>query len=200
MKRIVILISVLSIILIANSAFAVVGIGARGGMNMFADDPPGNGPMFGAHLKLDFPLTPISVELSGELFQKTYDEEFAYGGETVEYETKFRNISANATLKYYMKLMPLSPIKPYIGAGAGLHVMSYEVEYEGETIIIPEDAQAGMEPEDVSKLGIHGVLGMDIKLPVMPFALFVEGKYTSVFTEEESTNFTSLYGGINFGF
>lgn len=200
MKKIIILISVLSILLIANSAFAVVGIGARGGMNMFADDPPGDGPMFGAQLKLDFPLTPISVELSGELFQKTYDKEFSYGGETVEYETKFRNISANATLKYHVKLMPLSPIKPYVGAGAGLHVMSYEVEYEGETIIIPGDVEASMEPEDVSKLGIHGVVGTDINLPVLPFAFFIEGKYTTIFTEEESTNFTSLYGGVNFGF
>jgi len=190
MRKYLIFLSVLTIVFFANSAFAVIGIGARAGMNMFEDDPPGDGIMFGGQLRLDIPMTPFSAEIATEYFSTTEDKEIEGVG---EYEAKFHDIAILATAKYKTNLLPLSPIKPYAGVGIGMHIFAWEFTYEGESVFMPED-------QDESKFGWHGVVGADIEFPMMPVKLFVETKYTSIQTEGDPTNYTSVYGGVNFGF
>lgn len=204
MKKSIILISFFICLMITNTALAVIGVGLRGGMNKFVDDPPGDNPMVGAQVKVDLPMTSFTAEVSTEYFKKEYEEEFYYPelDEPLVSETTFNHLCLNGTMKYNLNLLPMSPVTPYMGVGGGLHLLFYEFNYNGETVYLPDNIEVENE-EDLAKFGFHLLAGTNISIPAVPFDVFVEGKYNAIFMEDDenrSKKYTSVYGGINVGF
>jgi opacity protein-like surface antigen len=199
MKKVLVLLGLL--VLFASPVYAItgVGIGVRGGLVQNYDNPGIDEspigldlkemPMLGGHVVIGFiPL--LEVEGSAEMAWKK--KEFTYG--TIKAEFTVRDFSLNVTAKYKFNLVPA--VKPYIGAGLGWHWLGYSVSGDGMAVTTPLDE---------NRLGYHGVAGISLRIPALPFELFGEYRYTHIMTKQgeldtEGTNFSTILGGITFGF
>jgi opacity protein-like surface antigen len=204
MKKTVILLGVL--MLCASPVYAIsgVGVGVRGGFVQNYDNPGLDEsslpvdlkemPMLGAHVVFGF-IPIIDLEGSAEMAWKKKEFLFESGVDTIEADFTVRDFSLNVTAKYKIDLMPV--IKPYIGAGLGWHWLTYSTSLdEGPSFSLPVDE---------NRLGYHGVGGVSLKFPAVPFELFAEYRYTHIMTKQEEldtkgTNYSTVLGGITFGF
>jgi len=200
MKQVLILLGVL--VFFASPVYAIsgVGVGVRGGFIQNYDNPGldesplgldlSEMPMLGAHVVFGF-IPMLDLEGSAEMAWKK--KEFMY--ETIEADFTVRDFSLNVTAKYKFNLVPA--IKPYIGAGLGWHWLFYSTSLDSEPALV--------YPVDENRLGYHGVAGISFKFPALPFEFFGEYRYTRILTEQEEldtkgTDFTTILGGITFGF
>jgi len=194
MKRITVLGTILLFALV-NSSFAITGLGfgIRGGIvagleNDRLDDfikgidsssaLSKNMTMIGGHLKIGT-LPIIDFELALEYAWKKKEI-------TPEVDFTISDLGVIGSAKYHLGL-PV--IKPYVGAGLGLHRMVYSVK--------GYDVQAAI-PERENKLGYHGLVGVRISPPMSPVEFFVEGRYTYITTENKSTKYSAIYAGGTF--
>jgi opacity protein-like surface antigen len=104
----------------------------------------------------------------------------------------FRALEFGADVKYMFDTGPESPVAPFLVAGVGaanVKVTDVTITEDGETITVP----LGDFSETKIALGIGG--GLDYMFS--PTAgLWVEGRYTIVTTEGESTGYLPLRAGI----
>jgi hypothetical protein len=147
--------------------------------------------MVGGHLKIGT-LPVIDLELSGEYAWKDYDYtiEAIPGAGDQQAEVTYHHFSLNGSAKYNFSL-PASPIKPYVGAGLGMHFIGSSVKLPHIPYDIPLE-----EDYSESKTGLHGLAGLNLSFPLFPLEIFAEGRYSTIFTEDESTKATSIYGGL----
>jgi len=189
-----ILISLLVCSLGTAEALTGLGFGVRAGTTKLEDPNTGDSgdamTMFGGHLKIGT-LPIIDLEASAEYAQKKYDFAIPQVDDFTG-EVTFRIVSLRASAKYSIS-PPLSPIKPYVGAGLGMHLMTSTIDLPGTDYVIPLD-----EDYSESKTGAHALGGVLLSFPVLPFEIFAEGRYGVIFTEDESVKATSLYAGLNF--
>jgi len=209
MKKVTIILSALLALIFCHQAFAVtgLGLGARVGLIQNYDNPVTKKmfpefslkqmPMLGVHLKIGT-LPIIDLEVSAEYsWRKKKDILYKYNPEGLPNFTPFkadftiRDLSLNATGKYNFSF---PGIKPYIGAGVGIHRILYEISVDTISVILPENE---------NKIGFHGVAGLSLKLPVFPFEFFAEGRYTFINTKQpkfdtKQTHYTTLMVGITF--
>ena len=87
----------------------------------------------------------------------------------------------------------MSPIKPYVGAGLGMHFMTSTIDVPGTQYTIPLN-----EDYAETRTGAHALSGLLVSLPLFPFEFFAEGRYGVIFAEGGSTKSTSLYAGVTF--
>lgn len=201
MKAIQGCIGILVVILLVSGgtshALTGLGLGLRAG-SVSMDDPNTEESvdgmtMVGGHLKIGT-LPIIDLELSGEYAWKDYEytEDLPVVGEQ-RAEVTYHHFSLNGSAKYNFSL-PASPIKPYVGAGLGMHFIGSTVEVPGVGTV-PLDT--GFEEEFTeSKTGLHGLAGLNLSFPLFPLEIFAEGRYSTIFTKDESTKATSIYGGL----
>lgn len=191
------LVALIAILLAGNGAahaLTGLGFGVRAGI-MSLDDPNTeedlNGmTMFGAHLKIGT-LPIVDLEASVEYAQKKYDLDIPIDGvPDLSGEVTFRHVSLKGSAKYNFS-PPVSPIKPYVGAGLGMHFLSSTIDIPGTQYVIPLD-----EDYSESKTGMHALGGILLSLPLFPVEFFAEGRYGIIFTGDESTKASSLYGGL----
>jgi hypothetical protein len=180
----------------AAEAVTGLGLGVRAGTTKLEDPNTGESfdtmTMFGGHLKIGT-LPIIDLEASAEYAQKKYDFDIPIPqAEDLGAEVTFRLVSLRASAKYSFS-PPLSPIKPYVGAGLGMHLMTSTIDVPGTEYVIPLE-----EDYSESKTGAHALGGVLLSFPVLPFEVFAEGRYGVIFTEDESVKATSLYAGLNF--
>ncbi len=105
--------------------------------------------------------------------------------------TPYVSLLTDVSLRYpLLKLPPMSPIKPlkiYVGAGA-THVMATRVIDKkdikeafgnaGGSYSNPDKAKGVIEDELFqSTFGGHVLVGAQFKVPVLPIALFIDGKW-----------------------
>ena len=209
MKKVAVIVSALLVIFFCHQAFAItgLGLGIRGGLvsnydnpvtkKMFPDWSLKEMPLLGAHLKIGM-LPVIDLEISAEYSwkkKKNIVYEFKPEGylDCIRQVVDFtiRDLSLNATGKYHLSF---PKIRPYIGVGAGIHRILYEISVDTMRVILPENE---------NKLGFHGVAGLSLKLPVLPFELFAEGRYTFINTKQKKfdtkqTHYTILMAGVTF--
>jgi len=176
-------------------ALTGLGFGIRAGTTKLEDPNTGESfdtmTMFGGHLKIGT-LPIIDLEASAEYAQKKYDIGISIPqADDLNGEVTFRIVSLRASAKYSIS-PPLSPIKPYIGAGLGMHLMSSTIDLPGTQYTIPLN-----EDYSESKTGAHALGGVLLSFPVLPFEIFAEGRYGVIFAEGESVKATSLYAGLN---
>ena len=177
-------------------ALTGLGFGVRAGTTKLEDPNTGESfdtmTMFGGHLKIGT-LPIIDLEASAEYAQKKYDITIPIPQvEDLGGEVTFRIVSLRASAKYSIS-PPLSPIKPYVGAGLGMHLMTSTIDLPGTQYTIPLN-----EDYSESKTGAHALGGVLLSFPVLPFEVFAEGRYGVIFAEGESVKATSLYAGLNF--
>lgn len=205
MKRLIGLTSVLIFLLFSSShALTGLGIGVRVGTIQNYDNPGLDAfssflsldkmPVLGVHLKIGtLPL--VDFELSAEYAWKKKNILVPMGIYNLKGDFTVSDFSLNATGKYHLSV----PVfKPYVGAGAGFHRLIYKLDIEGmvEPIILPENE---------SRLGLHAVAGVALKAALLPFEVFIEGRYTHIKTRQDrldtsSTNYSSIMAGATLNF
>jgi opacity protein-like surface antigen len=153
--------------------------GAHGGYASYSCAGTSNGGMdFGVNANVSAGFL-VSFQVFADYF--TYSETF----EGTENEYKFTDIPIGVHMLYGVSL-PGSPIKPYVGAGPSIHLMSGESTVSGSTT----------ETSD-TKFGIGGVAGAEFNM-TPKIGLFFELRDHIVFTDVENTNALYVLGGVNF--
>lgn len=200
MKRtMVCVVALVNILLLSNgTSHAVTGLGIGLRIGRAKVDDPNTGEsmdgvtMFGAQLKIGT-LPIIDLEASAEYARKKYSYSYSVAGQDlIEADVTYHHVSLNGSAKYNLSVA-ISPIKPYLGAGLGMHFMSSSVNLPGVAYEIPLDTDYSE-----SKTGAHVLGGLLLSFPLFPLELFAEGRYSVIFTEDESSKETSLYGGFTF--
>lgn len=176
-------------------AFAItgLGIGVRGGLiqnyrNANLNSLPTEKdfvtemPMAGIHLKIGT-LRIIHLESSLEYGWKKKEVILE---DKMKADFTINDLSLNATAKYFFSF-PV--IRPYAGAGAGLHRLVYKISLGSYSVYLPENQ---------NRLGFHGVGGLSLEFPVFPFELFAEGKYTIIGTKNKTTRYTTILAGLTY--
>lgn len=183
-------------VLFGNQAWGLTGLGfgVRGGMILDYKNDNLNliptqdqdwlkeMPVVGVHLKIGT-LRVVHFEASVEYAWK--ETEIVLENLT-RTEFSVNDLSLNATAKYVYSIPVL---KPYLGAGAGIHRLVYGISNKDYDIFIPEDQ---------NKMGFHVVGGILLSFPASPIELFAEARHTSIQTEGESTRYTTILGGLTF--
>jgi opacity protein-like surface antigen len=196
MRKGIVLASLILFLVAGSEAGAITGLGfgVRGGViqgyqnDKLNDIPTGkedwleNMPMVGVHLKIGT-FRIIHLEASLEYAWKKQDIDLIGLGKT---EFSINDLSLNGTAKYMFSLVA---IKPYVGAGVGIHKLAYGISLDDQSVPIPEDE---------NKLGYHVVGGVLISLPASPLELMAEARYTSVQTKGASTKYATFLAGITF--
>jgi hypothetical protein len=178
---------------IQTFAITGLGIGVRGGLiqnykNSNLNSLPTQKDfvkgmtMAGVHLKIGT-LRIIHLEASVEYAWKK--KEIILEDE-IKADFTINDLSLNATAKYIFSF-PI--IKPYVGGGAGLHRWVYKVSKGSYSMYLPENQ---------NRLGFHGVGGLLLKFPAIPFELFGEGRYTVIQTKDKATRYTTILAGLTF--
>jgi hypothetical protein len=178
---------------IQTFAITGLGIGIRGGLiqnykNSNLDSLPTpkdflkNMSLVGVHLEIGT-LRIIHLEASMEYAWKKKEILLE---DKIKADFTINDFSLNATAKYIFSF-PI--IKPYAGAGAGLHRLVYKVSKGNYSVYLPENQ---------NRLGFHGVAGLLLKFPAVPFELFGEGRYTIIQTKEKATIYTTILAGLTF--
>lgn len=181
------------------SGITGLGFGLRGGVIPSLDDPNtgesiDNLPFIGAHLKIGT-LPIIDFEADVSYAKKSYKPtiKVIVGGITVEkkVETDYHDLSLNASAKYGLPLS-LVVVKPYIGAGIGVHLLGSTLD-----ILEGQDIRDGEIKADFSstKNSFHLLAGLKFHIPMIPFDIFAEGRYTVIQTDPK-TKYNSIYAGL----
>ena len=102
---------------------------------------------------------------------------------------KFHDFALGVSLK---KKFGSALVKPYVGAGAALHALAYEIDTDlaGPFVI----------PDNQSKMGYHILGGVELNIPLFPFVPYGEGRYNFISTEGKSTNYLQLEAGLSLAF
>jgi opacity protein-like surface antigen len=201
--------AVLTILMVGGgSAHAVTGIslGVRGGTASLNDERKDlfgseidlvesleldGMTLLGVHVNIGT-LPIIDLTVSAEYAWKSCDSKYSIPGEDEGIgEVTYHHFSLNGSVKYKI-LKTVLPVKPYVGAGLGLH-------YLNSSIDLPEiNATIPLSDYSSSRTGAHALGGVLVSFPILPFEIFAEGRYGVIFTEDESVENVSLYGGLNF--
>jgi hypothetical protein len=173
-----------------------LGIGARAGVIANYDNPElsfeeaksidvDQLSMIGGHARISS-LPVFTYEVVAEY--SWHSEEFPVAGTDIS--VKVRDFMLGANLKYVFKIPGFAP---YVGGGVATHQMTYEFDpslgsvLNGANVIIPDDGP---------RFGIHGLAGLKLGLPASPLEFFVEGRIGRISGEDESANYSAVYGGV----
>ena len=195
MKKTLVLLAILTLTL-WTASYALIGIGVRTGLGSYGtsdkDSIKGtseSGLLFGAHV--DFTALPvIGLEVSATYWPKSK----TVTGVVYNTKTTYSVISLEGTGKYKFSI-PGSPLTPYIGAGPGLYLSKTKTEW---TPPRPTPFPTS-EEYSATKLGIHGAVGANLKLPTMPISFGVQGKYALIFSDPGS-HMLSIVGLMTYNF
>ena len=196
MRRVFFLLAICFLLVSASESEAItgLGIGVRGGVlqNYHNDnldliptvesDWLKEMPMVGVHLRLGT-LRIVHLEASLEYAWKKKDINLGQAGRA---EFSINDLSVNGTAKYRFSLLAL---KPYVGAGAGIHRLAYGISNDDYSVYIPEDQ---------NRLGLHAVGGFLVSAPAFPLELMAEVRYTSVQTTGNSTRYSTILVGLTY--
>jgi hypothetical protein len=198
MNRLTFLITLFLILSASTQSYGIVGLGAgvRGGVVSNYDNPElafeeaksidiDQLTMVGGHFRISS-LPVFTYEVFIE--HSWHSEDFKVLGTSVS--TKVRDFAIGANIKYAFKV-PV--ITPYVGGGIASHQMTYEFDpslgsiLNGVNVVVPEDGP---------QLGIHGLGGVAFSVPASPLEFFLEGRIGRISGDEESANYSSIYGGV----
>lgn len=196
MKKGCFLLWIFFFLLLGSEAWSItgLGIGIKGGMiqnykNDNLDSIPTLGqdwlekmPVVGVHLKIGT-LRIIHLEASVEYAWK---EKEIVLGDLAKVNFSIHDLSLNATAKY---MFSFPVLKPYLGAGVGIHRLAYGISNDDCSVVLPDDK---------SRVGFHGVGGFVLSFPAFPLELLAEVRYTSIQTKNEPTRYTTILAGVTF--
>jgi opacity protein-like surface antigen len=204
MKRILLLAAFLTIISSSLYAGGPISFGLQAtGATLNVPEPLkavyGFGYGGGAHLDINLPVL-FSIRIAADYTTYSPDREKfktvlaaqSLGRVASGFETdggRFNIFSASANGK--LSLLPTPIISPYITAGAGIASVSNSdltIRYQGTDLgTVASDSQ--------TKAAINFGAGIDLTIVV---TLYLEAKYTIIFTNGESSSFVPVSLGITF--
>ncbi len=123
---------------------------------------------------------PVGIQVDGMFHRFGMDDDFTLGADV---NTQVIQGTANAV--YRFTVSEETKIRPYLIGGVGY----YNFKLTGD------DVPDGLDSE--SDIGINAGAGFDFAAGAV--ALFVEGRFHNVFTEDESTRFIPITVGIRLG-
>ncbi len=196
MRKILLLFSFFIFFLFCSSVWGItgLGIGTRGGMiqnytyhkldSLLTQNKDWlkEMPMVGVHLKIG---TLRIIQLEGSL-EYAWKKKQIVVDQDVKTDFSINDLSFNATAKY---MFSFPVIKPYLGAGVGIHRLAYGISNHNLTVPIPQDQ---------SQMGWHGVGGLLLSPPAVPLEFFVEARYTNIPTKDKATHYTTLLAGVTY--
>jgi len=196
MKRVFFILWLFVLLFFCSEAWSItgLGIGIRGGVIQNYENDNLNliptqdqdwlkeMPVVGVHLKIGT-LRIIHLEASLEYAWK--EKEIVLGNST-RADFSINDLSLNGTAKY---MFSFPVLKPYIGAGVGIHKLVYEISNEVYSVYIPDDQ---------NRVGFHGVGGLLLSFPAFPLDIQAEVRYTSIQTKNEPTRYTTFLAGLTF--
>ena len=138
------------------------------------------GDMFdiGAHLNIG---TLRVIEIDVELDYAWKKQEIISG-----VDLTFSDFSVTGSVR---KSIKLGILKPYAGAGIGLHTVAYSLDFGGQTVGV-------VLPGNESKTGYLLKAGLELDIPVFPLTPYGEWRYNAIQTTGKSTKYTSIIFGI----
>jgi len=151
----------------------------------------------GAHL--DINLLVLSVRVTGDYISFPIDEGkfkaiLAAGGlNASDFQFDGGRIGILSFAVNGKMGLPVPVFSPYITAGAGLasiSVSDLSIRYQGQPVV----SATGQKAE--TKFSINAGVGADLDIIVA--TLFIEAKYTVIFTEGESSSYVPVTLGITF--
>ena len=179
-----------ALLLVTAPAWALLGsgFGVRGGLvsnYQIGGTPPGvpipkKLTMIGLHSAFSrIPALVVEGSLEYNWKQESYTDPI-YGN----YRLRLNDFSANAFAKVRF---PMAAVKPYLGAGLGLHKLVYSVSNASGTVPIPDD---------LTRPAYHALAGLAFTPPLMPFEFFGEYRWTWVNSPDKKTKFPTLLAGV----
>lgn len=176
----------------ANAGLSGLGIGIHGGIVSGYDNPVLEDSLVQQYTSIDFSgnMTNIGMHVDiGTLRIIEFDGSLDYAWKKQEVvqgiDLTFSDISVSASVK---KSFPLAIVKPYAGAGLGIHALAYSIEANGQPVAVL--------PDNETKIGYHVKAGVALNIPVFPLTPFAEWKYNIIQTTDESTKYNSINVGI----
>jgi opacity protein-like surface antigen len=115
------------------------------------------------------------------------DGNFSRFSDDTDLDINFQMIYGTANALYKFQTAETTRFKPYLIGGIGV----YNLDVKGD------DVPTGVDSE--TKFGINAGAGFDIGIGGGSAALFLEGRFHNVFTEDESTQFIPFTVGVRFG-
>ena len=204
MKRLLMLIAFVTIAYPATSwAIAGVGFGASVGFASYSGDilpssgDVGEGMQYGAVLAItSFPM--IDLELHANYFAKDFSYTYNVAGVPVTSNFEFRDISVKAMLMKNLIPVPLSPVKLYVGAGVGYHVMNTELAKASlGNPALADDPFALVA--NAGKMSLQGMLGVKLAPPVAPLAVYGQYRFGRILVDD-ALNTSEFEAGLMFKF
>ena len=147
----------------------------------------------GVHVALGF-LPLIKLQIGAEAIlggTATYD--YDVPGVAAK-EDDFKSLGLFADVRYPISLIPLFPVKPVVGGGMNMSVMTY---------LDKEAFLAGEVTDDVESLmqtGYHLMFGLLIKPPFLPFTITAEYRMQTVKLTDDTVKSNGILLGLTFGF
>jgi len=204
MKRMLILIVSLAIAYpAASQAAAGVGFGASVGFASYSGDIlPSSGDLgeavqYGAVLEITaFPV--IDLELHANYFSKSFSYTYDIGGVPVNTDFDFRDVSVKAIAKKNIFPVPMSPLKIYIGAGLGYHMMNTEVALNalGDPALADDPFEL---LSNAGKTSVEGMFGLNLAPPVAPLAVYGQYRFGRILTDN-AVRTSEIEAGLMFKF
>ncbi len=178
------------VVLLPVVASAQTGLGVRAGSIAVSGDHVEMDPTtaFGAHLAIGF-IPILKVQVGAEYLKGTA----TYSYDVLDVEEDYQAISLFADVRYPISVLPLFPIKPVVGGGLNLNLMSYldEATYSGGV---------STDPADFTHTGYHLMFGLLFDPPVLPFAITAEYRIQSIALEDDTVTNKGVVVGLTFGF
>ncbi len=177
----------------AQAGLSGLGFGVHGGLVSGYDNPVLQDSLFSSFsgFELSDKMTNIGAHAKIGTFRIIeFDAALDYAWKKQEVipdvNLTFSDFSASGSVR---KSIALAVIKPYIGAGLGLHWMAYSLDLGGQVIGV-------VMPENESKFGYHFKVGVDFDFPLFPLTPYAEWKYNTIQTTGKSTKYSSINVGI----
>jgi hypothetical protein len=178
------------VLLLPAVAGAQTGLGVRAGSISVSGDYIEMDPTtaFGAHLAIGF-IPILKVQVGAEYLKGTA----TYSYSVLDVESDYQAISLFADVRYPISVLPLFPIKPVVGGGINLNLMSYldEATYSGGV---------STDPADYTHSGYHFMLGLLFDPPILPFAITAEYRIQAISLEDDKVTNKGFVVGLTFGF
>ena len=168
------------LVVIAIPAQAQTGFGVRAGQISISskDDivTMDASTAFGAHVALGF-LPIVDFMLGVEYLSGTAD--YDYGGVLQAPNQDFKSLGIFADIRKTFGLVPMFPVKLVVGGGLDYNLLTYLDEDAVDDYV---DGGLSGDPDlvDLGKSGIHYMLGLEIKLPILPFTLNTEYRLQTI--------------------
>jgi hypothetical protein len=184
------------------SALVGVAVGVKGGQASYSGDvlpgsgDVGSGAAYGAVLEITtLPL--VDLEFHANYFAKTFTYEFTVGGVPASSDIDFRDFNLEAVAKRTVFGVVAFPLKLYLGAGVGWHLLSTEVAKDvlaGQVDPAEADDPVALF-KNHSKMAVHGLVGLRLSVPALPLGAFGEVRYGRIFTDSGLSLF-QVEGGV----